>query len=222
LAHLFHKGRKSIIENLMKKIIILAIGLFITGVANAQSTDQAIRFGVKAGANFSNIIKDDGNNDFKTDYLVGYHAGITLDIKLLENLAFTPELLYSTKGYKSTSTFGEFTQTTKFIDLPILASIRVGGGLNLVAGPQVSFLLSTSNKFENGFGTAQQTLVEDESDRFKKSLVGGVIGFRYDINSQFGINGRYALDFQKNNENGSSTTPEYKNQVFQVGLGIKF
>lgn len=206
----------------MKKIIILAIGLFITGVANAQSTDQAIRFGVKAGANFSNIIKEDGNNDFKTDYLVGYHAGITLDIKLLENLAFTPELLYSTKGYKLTSTFGEFTQTTKFIDLPILASIRVGGGLNLVAGPQVSFLLSTKNKFENGFGTAQQTIVEDESDRFKKSLVGGVIGFRYDINSQFGINGRYALDFQKNNENGSTTTPEYKNQVFQLGLGIKF
>ncbi|RZK59143.1 MAG: PorT family protein [Pedobacter sp.] len=206
----------------MKKIIILAIGLFITGVANAQSTDKAIRFGVKAGANYSNIIKDDGNNDFKTDYLVGYHAGVTLDIKLLENLAFTPELLYSTKGYKLTSTFGEFTQRTSFIDLPILASIRVGGGLNLVAGPQVSFLLSTDNKFENGFGTAQQTLVEDESDRFKKSLVGGVIGFRYDINSQFGINGRYALDFQKNNENGSTTTPEFKNQVFQLGLGIKF
>lgn len=206
----------------MKKIIILAIGLFITGVANAQSTDQAIRFGVKAGANYSNIIKDDGDNDFKTDYLFGYHAGVTLDIKLLENLAFTPELLYSTKGYKLESTFGKFTQTTKFIDLPILASIRVGGGLNLVAGPQVSFLLSTDNKFENGFGTAQQTIVEDESDRFKKSLVGGVIGFRYDINSQFGINGRYALDFQKNNENGSTTTPEYKNQVFQLGLGIKF
>jgi hypothetical protein len=206
----------------MKKIFILAIALFITGVANAQSTDKFIRFGVKAGANFSNIIKDDGNNNFETDYLVGYHAGVTLDIKLLENLALTPELLYSTKGYKSTSTFGEFTQTTHFIELPILASIRLGGGLNLVAGPQVSFLLSTDNKFENGFGTAQQTIVEDESDRFKNSLVGGVIGFRYDINNQFGINGRYALDFQKNNENGSSTTPEFKNQVFQVGLGIKF
>jgi hypothetical protein len=130
--------------------------------------------------------------------------------------------LYSTKGYKLTSGFGEFTQTTHFIDLPILASFRLGGGLNLVAGPQVSFLLSTDNKFENGFATAQQTIVEDESDRFKKSLVGGVVGFRYDFNNQFGINGRYALDFQKNNENGSTTTPEFKNQVFSVGLGVKF
>lgn len=206
----------------MKKIFILAIGLFITGVANAQSTDQAIRFGAKAGLNYSNIIKDDGNNDFKTDYLVGYHAGLTLDIKLLQNLAFTPELLYSTKGYKSTSSFGEFTQTTHFIDVPILASIQLADKFNVVLGPQVSFLLSTNNKFENGFGTAEQKIVEDDADRFKKSLVGGVIGFRYDFNNKVGINGRYALDFQKNNENGTTQTPEYKNQVFQLGLGIKF
>lgn len=206
----------------MKKIFILAIGLFITGVANAQSTDKPIKLGIKAGVNYSNIIKDDGNNNFKTDYLVGYHAGITLDIKLSDNFAFTPEALYSTKGYKSTSTIGEFTQTTHFIDVPILASVKLGGGLNLVAGPQVSFLLSTDNKFETGFGTAQQKIVEDDSDRFKKSLVGGVVGFRYDFSNKVGINGRYALDFQKNNENGSSQTPEYKNQVFQIGLGIKF
>lgn len=206
----------------MKKIFILAIGLFITGAANAQSTDQPIKFGVKAGVNYSNIIKDDGNNNFKSDYLVGYHAGVTLDIKLLENLAFTPEALYSTKGYKLTSSIGEFTQTTHFIDVPILASIKLGGGLNLVAGPQVSFLLSTDNKFETGFGTAEQKIVEDDSDRFKKSLVGGLIGFRYDFSNKIGINGRYALDFQKNNENGSSQTPEFKNQVFQLGLGLKF
>ena len=206
----------------MKKIFILAIGLFITGVANAQTTDKAIKFGVKAGVNYSNIIKDDGNNDFKTDYLLGYHAGVTVDIKLLPNLAFTPELLYSTKGYKSTSAFGEFTQRTSFIDLPILASIQLAQGLNVVVGPQVSFLLSTDNTFENGFGTVQQRTIEDESDRFKKSLVGGVIGFRYDFNNRVGLNGRYALDFQKNNENGSTTTPEYKNQVFQLGLGVKF
>jgi len=206
----------------MKKIFILAIALLGSGIANAQSTDKPIKFGIKAGANFSNIIKDDGNNNFKTDYLVGYHAGITLDIKLLENLAFTPEALYSTKGYKSNTALGEFTQTTHFIDIPILASVRLGGGLNLVAGPQVSFLMSTTNTFETGFGTAEQKIIEDDSDRFKKSLVGGVIGFRYDLSNKLGINGRYALDFQKNNENGSSQTPEFKNQVFQVGLGIKF
>jgi len=205
----------------MKKIFILALGLFVTGLtANAQSTDSPIRFGIKGGASFSNIIKDDGNNDFKTDYLVGFNAGVTLDIKLLENLAFTPEVLYATKGYKLESGLGKFTQTTHFIDIPILASIKLAEGFNVVAGPQVSFLMSTSNKFETGFGTAEQKIVEDESDRFKKSLLGGVIGARFDVNDRVGIYGRYSLDFQKNNENGSTTTPEFKNQGFQVGLGL--
>lgn len=204
----------------MKKIIILAIGLFAASAANAQSP---IRFGIKGGVNLPNIIKDDGNNDFKTKVNTGFNAGVTLDINLIKGLAFTPELLYSTKGYKAETVFGDFTQTTHFIDIPILASINIGGsGLNLVAGPQVSFLLSTKNKFENGLGSAEQEIIEDKSDRFKKSLVGGLIGFRYDINEKFDIHGRYALDFQKNNEDGSRETPEFKNQVFSVGVGVKF
>lgn len=204
----------------MKKLFILALGLFITGAVQAQSP---IRLGLKAGLNISDIIKGDGNNDFDTKVNPGFNAGVTLDINLIKGLAFTPELLYATKGYKATGTFGEFTQTTHFIDVPILATINLGGsGLNLVAGPQVSFLLSTKNKFETGFGSAEQEIIEDKSDRFKKSLVGGLIGFRYDLNEKIDIHGRYALDFQKNNENGSKETPEYKNQVFSVGLGIKF
>src|SRR5690606_23792669 len=125
----------------------------------------------------------------------------------ITGLAFTPELLYSTKGYKAETVFGDFTQTTSFIDIPILASINLGGsGLNLVVGPQVSFLMSTKNKFENGFGSTEEQIIEDKSDRFKKSLVGGLIGFRYDINEKIDIHGRYALDFQKNNEDGSRET----------------
>lgn len=207
----------------MKKILILALGLFATGLtANAQSTDNLIKFGVKGGASFSNIIKDDGNNDFKTDYLIGFNAGVTLDIKLLENLAFTPELLYSTKGYKAETLGGSFTQTTHFIDVPILATIKLAPGFNLVAGPQVSFLMSTKNKFESGIIDAEQEIIEDESDRFKKSILAGVIGTRIDLSDRVGIFGRYALDFQKTNENGDRNTPEFKNQVFQVGLGLKF
>lgn len=207
----------------MKKIFILVLGLFVTGLtANAQSTDSFIRLGIKGGANFSNIIKDDGNNNFNTDYLVGFNAGVTLDIKLLENLAFTPELLYSTKGYKTDVFGGTFTQTTHFIDVPILASIRLAQGLNLVAGPQISFLMSTKNKFESGIGTIDQEEIEDESDRFKKSILAGVIGARFDVSDKVGVFGRYALDFQKTNENNQTYTPEFKNQVFQVGLGIKF
>jgi opacity protein-like surface antigen len=203
----------------MKKIFVLAAGLLFAGAVHAQSP---IRVGVKAGVNLPNIIKDDGDNDFDTKINPGFNAGVTLDIPLIEGLAFTPELLYATKGYKVESSAGDFTQTTSFIDVPILASIQLGGsGLNLVAGPQVSFLLSTKNKFKTDMGEIEQQIDED-SDKFKKSLLGGVIGFRYDINSNVDFHGRYALDFQKNNENGTNRTPEFKNQVFSVGFGYKF
>ncbi len=203
----------------MKKIIILALGLFTAGAVNAQSP---IRVGVKAGLNVPDIIKGDGNNDFDTKVNPGFNAGVTVDINLIKGLAFTPELLYATKGYKANTGIGEFTQTTHFIDLPLLATVNLGGsGLNLVVGPQVSFLMKTKNKFENGFTSAEQEIIEDESDRFKKSLVGGLIGFRYDLSDKIDLHGRYALDFQKN-ENGTRETPEYKNQVFSVGLGLKF
>ena len=202
----------------MKKIIILALGLFAATAADAQD----IRFGVKAGLNLPNIIKDDGNNDFKTKVNPGFNAGVTVDIPLVSGLAFTPEILFASKGYKATTALGEFTQTTYFVDVPILASIKVAGsGLNIVVGPQVSFLTSTKNKFDSGFGTVENQYDED-ADKFKKSLLGGVIGLRFDINDKFDIHGRYALDFQKNNEDGTNRTPEFKNQVFSVGVGVKF
>src|SRR5690606_38935059 len=98
----------------MKKLIMIAAVLFVTGAAYAQSP---VRLGVKAGLNLSNIIKDDGNNDFDTEMLPGFNAGLTLDINLIEGIALTPEFLYSTKGYKSNTALGEFTQTTSFIDV---------------------------------------------------------------------------------------------------------
>ena len=202
----------------MKKIFILAIGLFAATAASAQDN---IKFGVKAGLNVSDIIKGDGDNNFDTKTKLGFNAGVTVEIPLIAGLAFTPEVLYSQKGYKLTGNGYEFTQTTNFIDVPILASFKLGSAFNIVAGPQVSFLLSTKNKFDSGLGSVEQT-VDEDSDRFKKSLVGGLIGFRYDVNEKFDIHGRYALDFQKNNENGTETTPEFRNQVFSVGVGIKF
>lgn len=202
----------------MKKIFILAAGLFIAGAANAQSP---VRFGVKAGVNIANIIKDDGNNNFNTEGKTGFNAGVTADIPLTDAVSFTPEVLFSQKGYKQTGNNIEFSRTTNFIDIPILASVRLAGPLDLVVGPQVSFLMSTKNKLESG-STSVETSYDNESDNFKKSLLGGVIGARYSISENIDIHGRYALDFQKNNENGSATTPEFKNQVWSFGLGYKF
>jgi opacity protein-like surface antigen len=201
----------------MKKLFIIAAGLFMAGAAQAQSP---VRFGIKAGVNIANIIKDNGNNDFNTATKPGFNVGLTADIKLVDAVSFTPEILYSQKGYKETFGGTELKRTTNFIDVPILASIRLASPLNLVVGPQVSFLMSTSDKYSNNSGSITQN--NNESDNFKKSLLGGVIGLRYDLANNIDIHGRYALDFQRNNENGTTETPRFKNQVWAFGLGYKF
>lgn len=55
----------------------------------------------------------------------------------------------------------------------------------------------------------------------KKSLAGGIAGFGIVLSKQLDFHARYALDFQKNNEDGSSETPLYKNQLAQFGLVFK-
>lgn len=207
----------------MKKLLIVAFALMMIGKANAQN--KLPSFGIKAGLNFSNIIKTDDSN-FKTNYNTGFNAGVFLNLPVVDRLSFQPELMFSQKGYKSDRTGvlgdGTLTQTTNWIEIPILADVEAAKGFNIYIGPQVSFLTKTVNKYDGTFSSSQQTTYEDDANKFKKSIVGGVLGIGINLNSKLSLNGRYALDFQKNNEDGTTSTPAFKNQVWQVGLGLKF
>lgn len=201
----------------MKKLFIVAFALLVAGNVSAQGPS----FGVKGGVSFSNIIKTDDSN-FKTDYTTGYNAGIFVNVPIVSVLSFQPELMFSQKGYKSERTLGTLTQTTNWIEVPVLAKISPTAGFNIYVGPQVSFLTKTNNKFEGNFGTADETKYEADADKFKKSIVGGVLGAGFDLTKNVSLNARYALDFQKNNQDGTNETPAFKNQVWQAGLALKF
>ncbi|HEX7365776.1 MAG TPA: porin family protein [Pelobium sp.] len=206
----------------MKKLFIVTFALLVAGQLYAQGPS----LGIKGGVSFSNIIKTD-DSGFKTDYNTGYNAGVFINIPIISVLSFQPELMFSQKGYKSdrdglTLGNGTLTQTTNWIEVPILAQLNPTAGFHIYVGPQVSFLTKTTTKYEGTFSTAQQTKYEDDADKFKKSIVGGVIGAGFDITKSLSINGRYALDFQKNNEDGTNETPEFKNQTWQAGLALKF
>ncbi len=211
----------------MKKLFITAIAIVAVTFAQAQDkvSNNAPSFGIKGGVNFANIIKTD-NSNFQTEYNTGFNAGVFVNVPIIGSLSFQPELMFSQKGYKSSRTGvlgdGTFKQITNWIEVPILAKISPASGFNIVLGPQVSFLTRTKNNYEGTFSSAQQTKYEADADKFKKSILGGVVGLGFDLTPRVSLNGRYALDFQKNNENGTTETPEYKNQVFQAGLALKF
>lgn len=78
----------------MKKIIFISAFLLI-GIFQADA--QMLKFGVKAGANFNSLDGDDAQG---LDTYTSFHFGALLEVKVFENFAIQPELLYSSQGAK--------------------------------------------------------------------------------------------------------------------------
>jgi hypothetical protein len=225
----------------MKRLVILAIALVTAGTVSAQRRYPAprqypnqsqrhvrgpvddfyhVKFGLVAGANISNLVNVD-NSNFTTDTKWGWNVGGSLDIPIIKPLAFEGEVLFSQKGYRANTADGDFTQRSNFIDVPLLAKLQLAPGFNVVVGPQISFLMSTQNIYRSGFTVTREDVYNRDADGYTKSLIGGVVGIGVDLSPNVELRGRYTLDLQ-NNDNVGTYAPQYRNQVWQIGLGFKF
>lgn len=132
----------------MKKIILTIMAFAAFGTANAQD----IKFGVKAGANFSNF-----TGDADVDGRTGFYIGGLADFAVSEKFHVQPEVLYSMEGGKDAE--------LDFIRIPIMAKYYVMDGLNLQAGPMIAFKMggddltdeiTKSLDYGLGFGAAYE------------------------------------------------------------------
>ena len=209
----------------MKKLILLILTIsFVVNIINAQDNNTDLRdklqFGLKAGANFSNIY-DSKDQQFNTDFKGGFAAGAFLSIPIGKYLGLQPEILFSQKGYKSTGTFltipYKFTHTTSYIDIPLLLAIKPSPFITLLAGPQYSFLMNQKDVFTGGSLTIDQEKTF-KNDKSVLCFLGGI-----DINiTQLVLGVRAGWDLQNNNGDGTSTNPRYKNVWYQATLGFRF
>jgi hypothetical protein len=215
----------------MKKAV-LVIGMITLTVMNvlaqsefATTTDnrEKLFFGIKAGANLSNVYDSEGE-DFVADNKIGVVAGGFVSIPIGRYFGVQPEVLFSQKGFKSTGTFlgssYDMTRTSNYLDIPLLVSFKPIESLSILFGPQFSYLMKQTDKF-NG-----DTLTATEEEEFSNAnirkntfcLTGGA-----DINlTNFVIGLRAGWDVKNNNGDGTSTTPRYKNMWYQATLGYRF
>ncbi len=206
----------------MKRIIIIfAIFGLLTYTANAQD-QTAIRLGLKAGLNLSNIYDTD-DNDFDTDPKLGLAGGIFLAVPLGKYFGIQPEILFSQKGYKSKgNVLGsnyELTRTTSFIDVPLLFALKPVAAVTILAGPHYSFLVHRKDEFKNssiGFEREQ----EFKNSNLRKNIFGFTGGIDINID-RIVIGARAGWDIQNNNGDGTSTTPRYKNVWYQATIGYQ-
>jgi hypothetical protein len=208
----------------MKKLIsMIFIAAIITTSTSAQDDRSKISMGVKAGLNYANVYDSEGE-EFDADAKVGFAAGVFVAIPIGQWMGVQPELLFSQKGYQSTgSILGvdyDMTRTSNYIDVPLLFALKPSEGLTLLIGPQYSYLMKQTDVFNNPIS---DIVVEEEFDNenIRKNTLGVIGGFDLNL-SDFIVSTRVSWDLTKNNGDGSSTTPRYKNVVGQITLGYRF
>lgn len=206
-------------------IVIVSFGL-LANVAMAQSdTDSGsanMFFGLKAGANYSNVYDSDGE-EFTADSKIGFAGGLFLTIPIGEFIGVQPEILYSQRGFIGKGRLlglpYEFERTSNYVDIPLFVSIKPIEYVSIVAGPQFSFLVNQKDTFKNGVTTIEQEQ-DFENDNIRKNtvcLVGGL-----DMNVQHLVIGaRVGADLLKNDGDGNSSTPRYKNTWGQLTVGYR-
>lgn len=209
--------------------IICLIGTYTYGQDNyneRQSDNdfrKTVRFGVKIGTNYSNVYDTEGE-EFDAEPKFGLATGVFLSIPLGKFLGIQPEILYSQKGFKAEgklfATNYVLKRTSNYIDIPLLVSIKPIEYITILVGPQYSYLISQTNKFENAQISIEQKEAFD-NENFRKNtfcFTGGL-----DINANpLVIGGRVGWDLFKNNGDGTTTTPRYRNVWYQVTLGFQF
>lgn len=213
----------------MKKVIIM-IAFVTFGVTNsiAQSTSttdnrEALSFGLKIGTNYSNVY-DSENQDFVADAKFGFATGIFATIPFGKFIGIQPEILYSQKGFKSSGTYlgstYSMTRTTDFIDIPLLFAVKPIEQVTLLFGPQFSYLMKQKDDFTGG--TISSTQQQDfDNNNIRKNIMGLTGGADLNVgNLVIGL--RAAWDVKNNEGDGTSTTPRYKNMLYQATLGYKF
>ncbi len=192
------------------KILLLLTAIVVTQLASAQ-----FNLGVKAGAN---ITKIDGQA-FRDEFKYVYHLGGFAEIGLGKKLMLQPEVLFNQYQTRVDSSFSSIYEHAldvsnyrdvklNYLSIPLILNYRLGNVLSLQAGPQFGILLDQEkNLLENG---------ESAFSEGDFSMVGGA-----QINiSKLRLSGRYVVGL--NNISDIDDSDKWKNQGFQLSLGLSF
>ena len=213
----------------MKKAIITLAAMFAIATSsfaqesNGDDAREKFQFGLKVGANYSNVYDSEGE-DFNTDGKLGLAGGAFLAIPIGKILGIQPEVLFSQKGFHGKGRIlgggYDFTRTSNFLDIPLFVALKPAPFLTFLAGPQFSYLLSQKDQFKNAYSTVAQEQ-EFENDNVRKNILCFVGGFDININHVV-VGARAGWDVQSNKGDGTSTTPRYKNVWLQGTIGFRF
>lgn len=221
-----------------RKISLILIFALMVSMAMAQTGEMGrTSFAILGGVNFQNLNgEDNSGKKLENDLLIGYHAGVNIQIPVAPEFYFQPGLMFSTKGAESVSVLTP-TYKLSYVELPLnfVYKGQVGNGYFMVGvGPYVAYGIGGKAIYEVGS-------VKSESDvTFKNEVVlgdplmavyvkpfdaGGNIFFGYELagglfmqlNAQLGM-----LDIKPDHYLNPDDSSTLKNTGYGVSLGYRF
>ena len=181
----------------MKKLILtLTIIAAAYSFASAQIL-PSFQFGVKAGANFSNLSAS-GNN-FTSSNQAGYLGGLWARFGAL-GFNFQPEAYITGKDVDIMNNGGETRAKFTSLDVPLLFGGKIGAfgfGARFYTGPVVSFAINKDQNFSGAVGQAVALNYQDQNFAWQT-------GIGIDI-KQVSFDARYEAGITKQDYSGGQT-----------------
>jgi len=222
---------------MIRKISVTVIAIMMTkNLLYAQ-----VSYGIRSGVNYATWKGDDIQIiedlvDKTEGYIVtrgrtGMHIGGYVHIPISETFAFEPGLEYSKKGYSLKGDFqipvlkylgvnARAQVQSHYIDIPLVIKANVYKGLQVYAGPQVSYLLrSTLNAKLGILGITLFNRGVGITSRFNKVDMGLTGGIGYQFENGLNLQAGYDYGLSKLDKNDNY---EAYNRVVKISVGYTF
>lgn len=218
-----------------KLLSLLSLLLIFTIQGISQNN---MRFGILAGANLQTITgKDFEGKKLENDMIVGFHAGLNVQIPLAPQFYLQPGLMFSTKGGKNSEDGFTSTYKLSYLELPINFVYKgaLGNGYFLIGfGPYLGYAVMGKSIGE-GDGQTVESDIEfknevSESDPFTNSYlkamdVGANVFAGYEmgngifvqLNTQLGL-----VEINPTDKRIENDETSLKNTGFGLSLGFRF
>ena len=217
-----------------KQIILSALALFSLHAFAQQAPSFGIRGGVVNAtisgdaANSLNSVVDYTNGAVTSSGRTGFYGGAYAAIPVGSGVSIEPGIYYTQKGYELKGELGikgaEFIGanakaklTSHYIDIPVLVKANLGG-LQLFAGPQISYLASANLRTTAGllgFNLLNKTMnATEQFNRLDAAITGGV-GYQFGN----GVNISASYDHGLSRVDAGKSMNAY-NRGVKVGIGF--
>ena len=195
--------------------ITIFLALASSSLVSAQNSTA--RMGIKGGFNVSNLYI---NNVSDENSRFGFNAGFYGQLVSSDVAALQLELLYTTKGTKATYNSVFSNETVKFnlnyLEVPVLAVIKLGKVMEIHAGGYAGYLLAANFNYNNS--TTTHDLDRNKFNSFDYGLAGGV-GFNFGA-VQLGARYNYGLAKIANSDAAQAMVGNSKNSCAQLYLAF--